>query len=168
MKGQISFVEFLVTMAIFITFVGYFSFQLTSFFPIYLNEVRNERVRSEIYQLSEILMNDPGDPANWRDSTSDSVKRIGLSNENFNKTNYLSLTKITNFNLNCPTNYETIRSKLGSQLDFSVILFERYPTDQKLIECKPPVTTIRAINSTIRRIVYFDSGGYGELIIQMW
>jgi hypothetical protein len=132
-----------------------------------LTETRNERIRSEAYQLSEVLMNDPGDPIDWYNKPFDSIIRLGLSNESFNKTNYLSLTKIASFNSSCSADYDAVKSRLGSPFDFSIFLFERFPTDQKLIECKPSVFTVRAINSTLRRIVYFYYG-YGELIIQMW
>ena len=167
MKGQISFVELLVTMSIFTTFIGYFSFQLINFYPIYLNEVRNEELRSEAYQLSELLINDIGEPGNWTGKYFAYVSRVGLSDENYNKTNYLSLMKISDFDSNCSSDYNLVKSKLASSYDFSIYLFQRYPIDKQLIDCKPPVITVSNINVTVRRIVYFGSG-YGELVVQMW
>lgn len=62
MKAQISFVEFIIAFSIFSVFVAYLFFRLLSFMPAYLNEIRSERVRSEAYQISELLINDPGEP----------------------------------------------------------------------------------------------------------
>jgi hypothetical protein len=155
MKGQISFVEFLVTTAVFISFIGYFSFQLINFYPLYLNEIRNERIRSEAYQISEILANDP---------------RLGLSDETKNKTNLLSMNKINEIGDGtdlCKPGYDTVKERLGSAYDFSIALTRKIPSEMILINCHPPSSPLKAINITVRRIVSFDSS-YGELIIQMW
>jgi len=168
MKGQISFVEFLVTTTVFISFIGYFSFQLINFYPLYLGEIRNERIRSEAYQISEILVDDPGYPMNW--NVVGGVQRLGLSDETKNKTNVLSLNKITAIgdgtNL-CKPGYDTVKKWLGSAYDFSIVLTRKIPSEMILINCRPPPSPLKAINTTVRRIVSFDSS-YGELIVQMW
>jgi hypothetical protein len=64
MKGQFS-VEYIVSMTIFIGFVTYIIFSIWRFIPNYLSELRNERIRSEAYQISELLINDPGEPMDW-------------------------------------------------------------------------------------------------------
>jgi len=70
MKGQLSFVEYLVSFLVFITFISYFFLRIINETPIFLNEIRNERIRAEAFQLSEILVNDPGEPINWETSGS--------------------------------------------------------------------------------------------------
>jgi hypothetical protein len=144
-----------------------------NFYPVYLNEIRNERIRSESYQISEILTNDPGKPLRWYADTND-VTRVGLSDETKNKTNVLSLVKINTFDSECKKNsyngYYNIKKWLASDYDLSITLIDKtYSSEGNvLINCHPPApTAVRAINTTVRRIVSFDSG-YGELIIQMW
>jgi len=167
MKAQISFVEYLVAFVIFVTFVGYFSFQILKFIPEYLNQIRSERIRAEAYQISEILINDPGYPSNWNIGN---VKRLGLSDQTKNLTNFLSVNKInaigdgTNF---CKPGYDNVKKWLASDYDFSITLTRKSPSEAILINCRPSIIAVRAINTTVRRIVSFDSS-YGELIIQMW
>jgi hypothetical protein len=167
MKAQISFVEYLIAFVIFVTFVGYFSLQILKFVPEYLNQIKSERIRAEAYQISEILVNDPGYPISW---SIDNVKRLGLSDETKNLINFLSANKINaigdgiNF---CKPGYDNIKKWLASDYDFSIILTRKSPSEAMLINCRPSVTAVRTINTTVRRIVSFDSS-YGELIIQMW
>ncbi|MHA1744032.1 MAG: hypothetical protein ACTSV6_07260 [Candidatus Heimdallarchaeota archaeon] len=163
MKAQISFVEYLTAFIIFITFVGYFSVQLLKIVPGYIDQIRTERIRSEAYQISEILVNDPGEPLDWYTDPSSTI-RVGLSDETRNKTNFLSLAKINALDTECKKNsyngYYDVKRWLASDYDFSIIL----PGE---IDCHPPSTAVKSVNVTLRRIVSFDSG-YGELIIQMW
>jgi hypothetical protein len=165
MKAQISFVEYLVAFVIFVTFVGYFSIQIMKFVPEYLNQIRDERIRSEAYQISEILIDDPGDPVNW--NSFGDVKRFGLSDETKNLTNVLSSNKVSSFGGGCTPGYDKIKELLSSDFDFSITLIQKSPSETILINCRPAVVAVRAINTTIRRTVSFGSG-YGELIVQMW
>jgi hypothetical protein len=164
MKAQISFVEYLTSMIIFIGFVTFISIQVSSFIPNYLNEVRKEKMRSEAFQLSELLINDPGEPINWENINFDNVKRLGLSDETKNKTNFLSESKIVAFNLNC-SNYEKIKEKLGTDYDFSVYLFDS--KGQTKIKCLPNTIAFRGINITISRMVAFGND-FGELVLEVW
>jgi hypothetical protein len=171
MKAQISFVEYLIAFVIFVAFVGFFSFQTLKFVSEYLNQIRSERIRAEAYQISEILVNDIGDPSDWNNYIGTpneyTIKRVGLSDQNFNKTNVLLQDKINKFNSKCSNDYSAIKKWLASDYDFSIILIRKSSPEAVLINCHPTVTAVRTINTTVRRIVSFDSG-YGELIIQMW
>lgn len=169
MKAQISFVEYLVAFVIFITFVGYFALQILKFVPEYLNQIRSERVRAEAYQISEILVNDPGYPISWNIGN---VQRLGLSDETKNLTNFLSANKINAVGdeMNpCKPGYDNIKKWLAAyDFDFSITLTRKSSTTEAiLINCRPLATAARATNTTIRRTFSFDSG-YGELIVQMW
>ncbi|MEM5882872.1 MAG: hypothetical protein QXQ77_01350 [Candidatus Aenigmatarchaeota archaeon] len=172
MKGELSFVEYVISVGFFISFVAYIFFLLLRYYPIYLQEMESERKRLEAYQISELLINDPGEPANW--DTLDSVKRLGFLDENKNKTNLLSLAKVNKMrdlmsNDFCAPNYgyEWVKSKIDSEFDFSLTLVN-LNTREILISCFPPKVVITPTNITVRRIVVFSSGGYGELIIQVW
>ena len=167
MKAQISFVEYLVAFLIFITFIGYFSIQILKFVPEYLNQIRSERIRSEAYQISEILINDPGFPANW-DTNPINVQRLGFSDETKNITNFLSIDKLRLFGGGCPgPGYNTVKELIASDFDFSIMFIEKSPTETVWVNCHPEAIIRSPINTTVRRIFYFDSG-YGELIVQMW
>ncbi len=172
MKGELSFVEYIASIGLFISFVAYIFFLLLRYYPIYIQEMENERKRLEAYQISELLINDPGDPINWNDL--DSVKRLGFSDEKNNKTNLISFAKIskmrdTQTNDLCAPNhgYEWVKSKIDSEFDFTLILLD-LTNQQILINCFPSKVIVTPSNITVRRIVAFDTGGYGELLIQMW
>ncbi|MEM7826521.1 MAG: hypothetical protein QW451_02750, partial [Candidatus Aenigmatarchaeota archaeon] len=94
MKSQISFVEFITSMLIFSSFVTYFSIHSLSSASSYLAEIKMERLRSEAYQISELLINDPGEPLNWNVINFANVRRIGLLDHTQNKTNLLSKAKL--------------------------------------------------------------------------
>jgi len=182
MKGQISFVEYLAAISLFIISVVYISIQLIGFVPAYLNEVNDERVRIDTYQISELLVNDPGDPINWYSASpvcqkgSVGICRMGLLNESINATNFLSLEKIQTLNTSCnaPGGYDNVKRNISSIGDFSIVLFNRTKASGScvpapfciLINCTPPVPFSSLTTNTMRRIVAIDSNDIGELIVQ--
>jgi len=165
MKGQFSF-EQLISLSIFIVFVTYFFFQFLALRPVYLKEVKSERIRAEAYQISELLINDPGYPVNWNTNPVQ-TQRIGLSDQTLNKVNLLSIYKINELNSQCAGDgYYNVKKWLGSDFDFSIFLADK-PTGSLKINCYPPAIAVKGIKMTIRRIVAFNDS-YGELILQMW
>jgi hypothetical protein len=171
-KAQISFVEFIVTFSIFSVFVAYLFFRLLSFMPAYLNEIRSERVRSEAYQISELLVNDPGEPISFNQGGPPpaDIKRYGLSHI-ANKTNFLDMGKVARFLDDCDADYERTRKKIGTDFQFSVSFNAQNGIPSSTTSCGPPQVITRAINATVRRLVAFspeDSGNYGELIVNVW
>jgi len=166
MKGQISFVEYLAALSVFITSVIFIAYQLIYFVPQYLNEVNDERVRINAFQISELLINDPGNPINWY--AAPPILRLGLSNESANRTNYLSFTKINSFNnlCNAQDGYNTVKNLVGSSENFTVILYDLSNLGPSLIVCEPPISYSSLINTSVTRIVTIDSGDVGELIVQ--
>ena len=163
MKGQFG-MEQLISLSIFIAFVVYFFFQFFSLRPVYLNEVKNEMLRSEAYQISELLVNDPGYPVNWNANPS-LTQRAGLSDETANKANLLSPAKISAFNSQC-SDYYKIKKWIGTEDDFSIFLTDK-STGTLEISCYNKTIVSQGINVTVRRVVAFGSS-YGELILQMW
>lgn len=172
-KGQLS-IEYLIVLVIFIIFISYFIVQLQLQKPVYMNEIISERLRSEAYQMSELLINDPGYPIDWENSIPSDIskiKRIGLSNPAANLTNLLSIEKINAIGPTCAPGYAKIKEWTGSEHDFSLYLIDRLDNNNFLIECNPTNIKIKGINTTISRYVTFDKSGsrhYGELILQMW
>ncbi|MEM5843705.1 MAG: hypothetical protein QXX07_00100 [Candidatus Aenigmatarchaeota archaeon] len=170
MKGELSFVEFIASMGVFISFVAYLFFLLLRYYPIYLQEMETERKRLEAYQISELLINDFGHPIEW-ELDLDSVNRFGLSDFSKNKTNFLSRTKIDSLNSFCsqPQGYEKVKEKIGAEFDFSLLMFQ-LPNRNILVSCFPPPGKVKITptNITVRRVAALSTGGYVELVVQVW
>lgn len=166
MKGQISFVEYLASLILFITAVIFISFQLISFVPQYLTEVHNQRIRIDAYQISELLIDDPGKPTNWYSSTS--ISRMGLANDSLNRTNFLSLQKINAFDNYCkqPGGYANIKNNISAVSNFQIFLINRTGTSTiALISCFPPSPYSLQYIASVSRIVAIDSNDIGELVV---
>lgn len=170
MKGQISF-EQIISVIIFVAIVSYILFNVFNYIPVYLREMRNEELKSEAYQISELLINDPGDPPNWH--TGVNINRIGLSNENQNKTNLISYDKLDKLNSICfppdYVDYDTVNKSISTSHQFSISTSGiKCPI---LVDCRPKATIQKtgASPSLIRRIVAVDKpSAYCELKIQVW
>jgi hypothetical protein len=162
MKAQLSF-EYYASLTIFILFIAYVFFQIVTLTPQFEREVKNEIMRSEVYQISELLINDPGHPLDWPTKT---VKRVGLSS-NLNKTNFISLEKVNSFETKCNQNYENIKNLIGTEYYFSVDLID-ITSGQKLITCKPTQSIVTQSKISIVRLVAIDSNDIGELTVQLW
>jgi len=144
-------------------FIGYIFFQLTITSPHFIRESKNEILRIEAYQISELLINDPGKPIDWPTKP---VERFGLSS-NVNKTNLLATDKVSAFHSNCNSDYENVSRLIDTEYHFSIDLIDK-DSGQKLIECKPSIPIKKDITATVTRIVSLDSGKVGELTILLW
>ena len=165
MKAQFN-IEYFVSIIIFIGFVAYIFFQVLTFTPEYLNEIKNEEARSEAYQISELLINDYGEPIDW---DLDTVERVGLSNEIQNKTNLLSIEKIRLIGTRCSEvdGYLDVKNWISTDHDFTILLSDS-SVGSILIRCNPSTTAVRTVNVSVSRIVAFDNGNYGELVVEVW
>ena len=163
MKAQMS-VEYYISLTIFILFVGYIFFQLIVLSPQYKLELQTERLRSESYQISELLINDPGEPTDWYMDI-DTAKRVGLSS-NLDKTNLLSEDKIYAFQSAC-SDYENLRKLLGTENEILIELIN-ITSGEKIISCESPISVTKQTKISITRIVALDSDNMGELTLQMW
>jgi len=163
MKAQLT-IEYYISLTIFILFIAYLFFQVIKISPQFLRELQAERLKSESYQISELLINDPGEPINWPSQAN--IKRVGLSS-NLNKANLLSGEKITAFQSKCNSDYENIRKLIGTEYYFSLDLIDK-TSGVKLISCNPPISVIKKMKSSISRIVALDSNKFGELTLQLW
>jgi len=166
-KGQLS-IEYFVAMIIFIFFVVYFLFQMSNLVPEFTGEMENQRIRSEAYQISEIMINSPGMPANWNALPYSQTVLFGLSNQTLNKTNLLSSAKIVSMNSTCVSlGQQAIQSKFYTDLEMSMIIVDRTDGSPRL-DCNAPRNNTRGFSVTVRRIVAFDDGRFGDLTLQMW
>jgi len=69
MKAQISY-EYYFSLVLFVIFVLYVVFYVISTVPSYTREIKSQLLMSEAYQISELLVNDPGEPYSWATQTS--------------------------------------------------------------------------------------------------
>ena len=171
MRGQIS-VDYYVSVILFISFVIYILFQLTRFLPTYINAVQDQRIRVEAYQISELLMNDPGVPVDWENLSEDNlgqIQRIGLSDGSQNKTNLVNIKKVRSLNTTCASvnGYNILRGTMGTEYFFSIIMIDK-SNGELLVSCSPPEQFVRATKVDFRRVFSMGSNDYGELILQLW
>lgn len=179
MKGQLT-IEYLVSFSIFIGLITYIYFLYSANIPGFIEEVKKEDTRAKTYQLSEILVNDPGEPIDWYKWSKNDIQRIGLSDENFNKTNLVSEAKINRFknefDCNDLVDYKYVKENLFAlDKDFSIIIFEIDQSNgmrTKLFSCSPHTVFKTSILSKLTRITaYYDEDGgmkLAEIIVQMW
>lgn len=166
-KGQLS-IEYFVAMIIFIFFVVYFLFQMSNLVPEFTGEMEGQRIRSEAYQMSEILINSPGIPANWNTLPYSQTVLFGLSNQTLNKTNLLSSAKMASIGSTCASlGQQSIRSKMYTDLEMSMLIVDRTDGSPRL-DCSAPRNNTRGFSVTVRRIVAFDDGRFGDLTLQVW
>ena len=158
MKAQISFVEFLVAFSIFASFVAFFSFKMISHVPPYINEIKLEELRGEAYKISEILVNDVGEPENWDSLPADQIKRIGLCD---GSTNSVSVKKIFKMDQLC-SSPALIKEKLGVEEDFRIVIVSG---DTTLLNCSSGEGMKRA---AITRVFYLNDGRYGRMEVEVW
>ena len=173
-KGQLT-IQYLLSFIFFIGLIVSIYFAFSSNIPKFLEAIEKEDARSKAYQLSEFLINNPGYPIDWENQPVDSIKRLGLSDEDSNKTNLLSGLKVHDFFEICgpnSENFSTIQEKLALNKSFSVIFCNITSSGKRECQvCQSPSPPKTAINATIRRIVALNVSGdirLAELIVQMW
>ena len=170
MKGQFN-LEQIVTMTLFVAFASYVFYTIFTLVPRYTSEVRAERLRSEAYQMSELLINDPGNPANWDKSLK--PFRLGLSDDSVNLTNFLSKSKVAMLAGNCSApnyaGFSDVSQWLGTDKQFSLLILSRNCVITG-VDCRPNASVFRSssMNVSIRRFVAFDNTCYGELDLEIW
>jgi len=136
--------------------------------PNYIEEVNKEDMRAQAYMLSELLVNDAGEPANW-DSVSE-IKRIGLSNQTENRTNFLSLNKINKLNSICqlPGGSEKVQKLTGMNRPFSLMIFkvdQNTGNRENIAQCEPSQAAMLT-NTTVKRYAVYGNE-IAEIIIQV-
>jgi hypothetical protein len=160
----------MITTVAFIGFVIFIYFQYSSNIPQFISEIKKEDSRSKAYQISELLLNNPGEPEDWDTSN---VRRLGLSDENHNQLNLLSRNKINDFFSICSTDYERTQKLFGLEdTQFSIKFFEINEltgTRTILGECMPAQVEKTEINATLSRVTTFDDGtiNLGEIVIEV-
>lgn len=162
-------VEYLTVLVLFMVFSTYFVFRMLDQKPAYLAEVQREIFRSESYRLSEMLVDDAGAPANWQTLVGGSeagIRRIGLSDASRNVTNLVLEAKLAGMKQMCTgfAGYTNVKALVGASHDFSLV---RIGSDGAAETVCGPGTT-GDVRASMTRFVAFDTGDYGQIIVQMW
>jgi hypothetical protein len=158
MKLQVGFEQF-IALSMFVFSISFLIYQLLSYYPIYINEVRRQTLLSEAYQISELLVNDAGEPSNWNLIN---VKRIGLLNETLSNSNVISVFKVFNVSYICNTNYTLFKQLLDLKNEINFVVY----LEGSLIANCSHSSWESAVK--ISRIVSFDNRSYGELILWLY
>lgn len=169
-KGQLS-ADFYVALVAFLGVVAYIGFQLFQIVPASSKNLNEESVRIEAYQISELLVNDGGEPSDWFDATkyptAADIKRIGLSDSK-GMTNLLSPQKITRFKSLC-INFNDIKTLLDVGDDASFTIIEHRPTGDVTDACKPTAPSSKGTSFSISRTVFISGTSYPtEIIVEVW
>mgnify|MGYP001568672759 CR=1 FL=1 len=167
MRAQLSF-EYYFSLIVFVIFISSLFFKMITIVPVYSDEINAQQLRSEAYQISEILINDVGYPGNWDKVDISEVKRLGLSDETKNKTNVISLSKLTAFNNLYQSDYKKVLELLGIKDGFAIKLKPSLPVISPSLDNMPPLPSATGISTEIKRIVALDSSSFEELTVQMW
>lgn len=172
MKGQLT-IQYLISFVVFIGLVTYIYFTYSQNVPDFLDEVRKETYRSEVFQISEMLINDKGKPDPW---TKENVERIGLSDSQQNKKNFISKSKIDilkTYDCFDWTDYDDLKNKIGTSENFTLFIFDvNLDTAQRenLFLCFPPANFTTSIRAKITRYAtYVDNGTVkvAEIIVEL-
>jgi hypothetical protein len=174
-KGQLT-MQYLASFIFFIGLIVYVYFAYAENIPNYIQEVEKEDLRSKAYQLSEVLINDNGQPTNWNHLTDNQILRIGLSDETSNKTNLISYEKVIKLDTLCgntDSEFQKVQKKLAMEKPFIIYVFNISQTDGQrklLLDCFPSKFPKNVLNATVKRIVALKSStsiDLAELIVQM-
>ncbi|MFH8080853.1 MAG: hypothetical protein QXO84_03180 [Candidatus Aenigmatarchaeota archaeon] len=152
MKSQIS-LEYMIAFTIFLGVITYIYFRYIDNINPFIEDVIKEEKRAEAFQISEILINDPG-----------MAKRVGLANESTNMTNCIVESKINNLNCN------NLKQLLALDRPFNLFIFEvNMNTGQRTVlkSCISQNLRRDQINVTVRRYAVFDGGRIAEVVVEV-
>ncbi|MBI2546962.1 MAG: hypothetical protein HYW23_00765 [Candidatus Aenigmarchaeota archaeon] len=168
-KGQLS-ADFYVALIIFIGFLSYVTFQMFQTVPANANTLKDESLRIDAYQISELLINDGGQPNDWNARQISDVQRIGLSDASRNLTNLISRAKLDQLKNICVTggDFQSIAQKLDIKNTTSITFIEHATHNDIIWICKSPVTTNKKTSFNVSRTVSIDGTSFGELVVEAW
>ncbi|MBI2084290.1 MAG: hypothetical protein HYT70_01600 [Candidatus Aenigmarchaeota archaeon] len=166
-KGQLS-IDFYVALIIFLSAIAYVVFQLVQVTPATLNALREENIRIQAYQISELLVNDGGHPNNWGEPAVplEDIRRIGFSDTSRNITNFVSSQKIQRFKTICDSNYNAILNLLNVDDGLAITIINH--DTQTITACRPPSIESQQISVNITRVVSIDGSSLGEILVEVW
>ena len=166
-KGQLS-ADFYIALIVFLGFLAYITFQLFQTAPASSANVKEETIRLDAYQISELLINDGGHPNDWETKPSlTEIKRIGLSDTTKNVANYLSSLKVDRFKTIC-ADFTDIKNLLDIDDSESITFIEHRQTGDVTTTCKSSVPIDRRTSFSVSRTVFISGTSYPtEIVVEV-
>jgi hypothetical protein len=134
LKGVVN-VEFILALLVFVTTLVFITTATLSSIPNIHEQAISEKLKTNIYSVSEIIMFDKGYPENW-DSTT--VQKIGLSS---GQPYILSIDKINNLSELCRNDYQKMLSALNLE-NYNIIINITRDDGTNILYCKPRAVTM--------------------------
>lgn len=162
-KGQLS-ADFYIALIVFLGFLAYIAFQLFQIVPASSANLKEETIRLDAYQISELLINDGGHPNDWETKPLSEIKRIGLSDTTQNIANYLSSSKVARFKALC-SNFNDIKNLLDIKDSESFTFIEHKPTGDVVETCKSGAPIDRRTSFSVSRTIFISGTSYPTEIV---
>lgn len=160
--------EYYVSLLVFVILAIYILFQIQVLTPQHLREIKTHTIKLDAFQVSELLINDGGEPNNWNIQPPADIKRIGLSS--MTSANLLSAAKVTALDTQCKSSgFVSLYNWLGMQNQFNLTISDTAGTLVDTQKYCPPLSKPNAPNTVVvTRVVTLDSGRQGNLTLTMW
>jgi len=145
LRKGVADIEFTLSVIVFLSIITFVTFVIISNIPLLRSESYNNDLRARAYEISQLLMFDTGEPANWTNAT---VKRLGLSSgERYS----VSMDKANNLSALCsaPGGYQAVKSLLGQNLTDVRINITAPGAN---VQCGPQITRTSRTEFSITRI----------------
>lgn len=145
-KGMVN-IEFILSVVVFLSTITFITVTTIYNVPNLHTQTINEKIKTDIFSISEMLINDKGFPENWN---SENVKAIGLST---GEPYVIDMTKVKNLNDICEKDYQKFVSILGME-NYQVIINITQEDGSNILFCQPPkISQIRPIFGITRTAV---------------
>jgi hypothetical protein len=147
-KGIVD-IEFMVSIIVFLTVLTYVTFAVINLLPRLHQESFDQDIKSKVFQISELLMFNEGEPADWQTKPLlDDVKRFGFSSGG----NYsMDVSKITKFDQYCSANYAKVKDLLGLDYTNDILVDIKIVGNGAISQCHPlAISTVRTVTTIVR------------------
>lgn len=156
MRGQIK-IDFVFGVIVFSVIIFFIVSQTNTLFSSLLTDSKSDALKARATSAIDILVEDPGDPANW--DSAGGVKRIGLASSPY----VLSRAKVLNLSYNC-SNSDLYKNLLWN-FDMKAYRLRIYNSTKQIMLCG--FDSLEAPTVTETRYVMIDNE-YGRVVLDLW
>ncbi len=136
MKGVLD-IEFVLSVFLFLGTISFVTVLIGRESVALQNSAISDNMKSESYQISQILMFDKGSPADWENGPKENIKRVGLSSgENY----FLDADKLAMMDALCSSDYNFVSGMLTK---FHVNIAIKSTNGNVLYNCEPSFETAK-------------------------
>jgi hypothetical protein len=153
MKGVLD-IEFVLSIFLFLGSISFITILIGRESLALQNSLISENLKSESYQISEILMFDKGSPANWGDPgvTINDIKRLGIFSSDY----VLNSTKLAKLQSLCISDYNSVNEIIT---DLNINITVKNIDGTVIYRCEPQIETLRRPKFITQRVGTLDSTG---------